>query len=317
MMTLEIVARAEPKPALDLNKYGNPLVSVIVTHYNYSSHLEDALRSLIDQTHTNWECIVIDDASDKEHAFAAERIVNQLYDPRITFFRRIANAGQIWSFYTGVGMTKGHFVCLLDPDDRYAPNFLASMIDAHLNESVFCPIVSSDQCLVAGDTQITGIYGAYNASRLGKDRVIPNLIEHKLVYYPAHIKGWPWTSTSAMMFRRPALALMQPRKGLAYKGSADSYLAQGAHRLGGSLYLNQPLVYRLSHASNAWLTDGVFAMSQKRRREGAQERGKEALADVLEAIRVNGGASHLIYRPSKPGLFGRLKRSLQKRWSKL
>ena len=49
------------------------------------------------------------------------------------------------------------------------------------------------------------------------------------------------------MFRRAALNLMRPYRPLGYKIQADAYLAQGAHLLGGTLFLTKPLIYRGIH----------------------------------------------------------------------
>jgi glycosyltransferase involved in cell wall biosynthesis len=315
-MSLELVApKTHEGPRLDRDKWHNPLVSIIVTHYNYSTHIRDALLSLLDQTHPNWECVVVDDDSDQEHWAALQAIVAEINSPKIKLTRRHFNGGQIPAFYTGLHITTGEFVCLLDPDDRYAEGFISQMVDAHLNEAVYCAMVSSDQCIISGGKCITGIYGGYNAKLIDKEGIVPSAIPYRLVYSPAQNPRSRWTSTSAIMFRRPALELMEPRKVLGYKGSADSYFAQGAHRLGGSLYINQPLVYRQAHADNAWLTSEIFALTQdKRRPDGTKEYG-ERLRDVLEAIKANGGEHHLQLATNggKRTLIGRLKRSLEKR----
>ena len=68
---------------LDRNQWHRPLVSIIVTHYNYSAHLKDALLSLLDQTHDNWECVVVDDGSEQAHRSAVEAIVDDIGSAKI------------------------------------------------------------------------------------------------------------------------------------------------------------------------------------------------------------------------------------------
>lgn len=311
-----------PIPHLDRAKWLNPLVSVIVTHHDYSDHIEDALLSLLDQTHQRWECVVVDDHSEPKHSYAVERIVGRIDSSKIRLVRLPKNVGQIPAFYAGIAYTRGQFVCLLDPDDRYAPEFLEASLAAHLNETVYCPISCCEQRILSGGEAITGTYGTLTLKLMERDAgtgldIVPAVAEHQLLFVPPWQMGWHWTSTSAMMFRRAALDVMRPHKGLAYKGSADSYLAQGAHLLGGTLRLTRPLVYRSAHAANAWLSEGVWSSTQnKRRHDGtAEERSRECLVDVVAAIRANGHDVHLA-RAERRHLLKRWRRSIGKRWRK-
>src|SRR5690349_9391665 len=147
---------ALPKP-LDREAWHRPLVSIIVTHHNYSAHLEDCLRSIIDQTHENWECVVVDDNSDVGHFADARGIVASIGDERFRFLALEENVGQIPAFFAGMDATKGEFICALDPDDRYAETFLAEMVAAHLNPIRAVPLISCEQRLLRGDQLISGV----------------------------------------------------------------------------------------------------------------------------------------------------------------
>lgn len=295
------------------------IVSVIITHRNYSHMLSGALESLAAQTHKNWECIVVDDCSDDAHRARAQEIVEKYIELGVSFVALPENVGQVPAFFAGMDATKGEFVCLLDPDDRYAPTFLERMLAAHMNDTVFAPIACCDQRIVRETGEvISGIYSPLPLEMLGgrteKWVEIPARPVDRLLYVAQHVSGWPWTSTSAMMFRRPALELLRPRKRLSYWGAADSYLATGAHSIGGTLRITAPLVDRTAHANNAWLTEGVFASTQAKRRDGGVEVGHIARVDVAEAIRANGGGHYL--NRTKTGrlpLFKRLGRSISKR----
>jgi len=309
------------RPRLDRNRWHEPLVSVVVTHHNYSDHIEDALLSVLDQTHPNWECVVIDDASDADHLRRLQAILQRIDSPRIRLFVQEDNTGQIPAFYHGLDVSYGEFVCLLDPDDRYDQTFMADMLDAHLNETVYCPIACADQIVLRNDEQITGIYSPLPLRFLKKDRrsgyvPLPDMPSDRMFYIPPHKRGWHWTSTSAMMFRRAACQLMRPHRKLAYKRAADSYLAKGAHMLGGTLRLTRPLVYRSVHPDNSYMSDAVFATVQGKRKPGGTAVGHLCRLDVIEAIKANGGEHHLIKTSRRWGL-ARLKRSLAKRWRNL
>lgn len=305
---------------LDRLAWHTPLISVVVTHYNYSDHIRDALLSLLDQTHARWQCVVVDDASESGHRQCLQAIVSELNEPRIQIRWLAANGGQIPAFFAGLEVTQGEFICLLDPDDRYAETFLAEALACHLNEAVYCPLVCTEQMLLRETGLMTGIYGWRNRLGLRQDNgaLIITPEEPQLLYYEAGKGGWHWTSTSAMMFRRAALQLLRPQRALAYKGSFDSYMAQGAHLLGGTLFYTKPLVYRGLHHGNAWITADVYASCQNKQKTYGEERTAECLKDVIEALAAN-GASLLRGQPliKKRGLLAKWKRSIDKRFGRI
>jgi glycosyltransferase involved in cell wall biosynthesis len=318
---LQVVSGDTARRKLDREKWHNPLVSIIVTHHNYSAHLEDALLSIIDQTHTNWECVVVDDCSEGGHRAAAEAIVSGIGDNRIKLIALDENKGQVPAFFSGLDATTGEFVCPLDPDDRYAVSFIAEALAAHMNHTTYCPLVSTDQRILKNETVISGCNTRQKLQFMGTVRrgfEIPlqdrDDLHGRLLYYPPEVTGWHWTTTSALMLRRSALDLLRPRKALGYKGSLDAYVGQGAHMLGGSLFLTRPLIYRGLHGDNAYLTPRIFAFTQPMQRENAIEPTKSrCLLDAVEAIHANGGGKHLV-EPEKRTMFTRLRKSLRKRW---
>jgi glycosyltransferase involved in cell wall biosynthesis len=309
---LKVIA---PMPkTLDRASWHKPLVSIIITHFNYTDHVADCLLSIIDQTYENWECVVVDDVSDTGHVLALETIIGQIGHRRIRLHLLEENVGQIPAFYEGLKITSGEFVCALDPDDRYVETFLEEMVAAHLNPIRYCPLIACDQYLMRDNQVITGVQSAH-ASRLvleGIETGIP-VAEH-LRWFPASEPGWHWATTSSMMFRRPALVAMRPSKPLGYKRQIDAYLAPGAHMLGGSMFLGKPLIYRCVHGGNGWQREDVWGQSQVPKRNLI---GKQARADVEEAIIANGYGPDLARATQgKRNLPQRLRRSLAKRWGR-
>ncbi len=99
---------------------GAPRVTVHVPAYNYGRFLGDALDSLLAQTCTDWEAIVIDDASTDDTA----EVVTRYTDPRFRFVRHDANAGHIATYNEGIDLARGEFFVILSADDRYRATFL-------------------------------------------------------------------------------------------------------------------------------------------------------------------------------------------------
>lgn len=100
----------------------NPLISVITPAFNAESFIERAYRSLVDQTHTNWEWIVIDDKSvDHTHEILSKL---KRKDKRLTIIKNTANVGVGLSRNVGLAAANGEFVAFLDADDQFVPDKL-------------------------------------------------------------------------------------------------------------------------------------------------------------------------------------------------
>jgi glycosyltransferase involved in cell wall biosynthesis len=299
----------------DRASWHKPLISIVITHFNYADHIEDAILSLIDQSHENWECVIVDDASSCEQHAKLVSILDHIANPKIRLAEHAENLGQIPAFFTGLDATSGDFVCLLDPDDRYAKTFLEEALACHLNETVYCPIVCTEQMLLTDRGVITGGgYSRHNCMQMSQQdaALVVSPPEPRLLYFEAHARGWFWTSTSAMMFRRAALNVLRPHRSLGYKGSFDSYMAQGAHLLGGTLFYTKPLIYRGLHVDNAYITADIYASAQDKAKTYGEERTTECLEDALDLLRSKG--VDLPKPTKKRGLIAKWRRSLEKRW---
>lgn len=280
-------------PKLDRNRWHSPLVSVVITHCNYSDHIEGALLSLLDQSHQNWECVVVDDASAPEHRERLTEIVATIDCPKIHIVQNARNLGQVASFYVGVDGTSGDFVVLLDPDDRYAATYLAEAVRAHLDDTFVCPQVSTDQYCVTEHGLTTATYMGHLGLRRAELATtgVPAFVKApaaELIFFPPWVNNWLWSSTSAILFRRAVLKYLRPDRPLAYRRAADAYLASGAHMLGGTLFVPKPLVYRRVHSRNGFLTADLFSTDQSRQRAGAEQWAPTCRRDVVEAMFRNG-----------------------------
>jgi glycosyltransferase involved in cell wall biosynthesis len=278
--------------SLDRLRWHQPLCTVIVTHHDYSKLVEDALLSLLDQTHENWECVVVDDFSTDDERRSLKKVVEGLSDQRMRLIENAQQLGQTETFFAGLAQTSGEFVSPLDPDDRLAPTYLEEMVAAHLNEAVFCPVVSCDQKLFRLDgALVTGTWKGRLRSLPDSVRFVPTLIkpdDQPLLYFPCTERNWLWSSSSGIMARRSALNLLVPNKRLGLDRNLDAYIANGAHFLGGTLFLSKPLLYRGMHAHNYYLTENIFSMQQNLGRADWKTRAPQFKRDVVEAMFYNG-----------------------------
>lgn len=92
------------------------LISVIVPVYNGENYLQEALQSIVSQTHINFECIVVDDGSTNSRY--VQNVVNLLDDERFRFFRQ-ENAGVASALNKGFSESRGNYITWLSHDDLW------------------------------------------------------------------------------------------------------------------------------------------------------------------------------------------------------
>lgn len=96
------------------------MISVVIPVYNGAHDLRIALTSILAQTWTDWECIVVDDGSSQPLAESVG-----ISDPRITWLRHPKNLGRGAARSTGLARVRGDFVAWQDADDWSYPDRLA------------------------------------------------------------------------------------------------------------------------------------------------------------------------------------------------
>ena len=97
-----------------------PLFSIILTTYNRSHFLPRAIRSVLQQTFKDFELIIVDDHSSDN----TQQVVAAFNDNRITYIQQTHNQGVSTARNTGIQQANGEYICFLDDDDEYLPDFL-------------------------------------------------------------------------------------------------------------------------------------------------------------------------------------------------
>lgn len=98
-----------------------PFFSVVITTYNRANLLSRAIDSLLAQTETDWEAIIIDDGSTDNTGAVLATI--QCHHPKITYFRQ-KSSGAVVAKNTGIALSRGQYITFLDSDDEYHPEHL-------------------------------------------------------------------------------------------------------------------------------------------------------------------------------------------------
>lgn len=100
------------------------MVSIVMPVYNGARYVRSAVESVINQTYSAWELIVINDGSTD----TTEAIVKEIQDPRIKYFFQ-KNQGVSSARNAGILRAAGEFLCCLDADDELPPQSLASRLN--------------------------------------------------------------------------------------------------------------------------------------------------------------------------------------------
>lgn len=144
----------------------NELVSVIMPSYNTANFIEESINSVLNQTHQNFELIIVDDCSTDN----TDEVVAQIKDERIRYIKNEKNSGAAVSRNRALREAKGKWIAFLDSDDVWLPEKLEKQL-AFMKENgykfsytAYEQIDESSQPLgvrVTGPRRVTKT-GAYN-----------------------------------------------------------------------------------------------------------------------------------------------------------
>lgn len=112
-----------------------PFFSVIIPLFNKENFIENTLKSVLCQTFTDFEILIINDGSTD----SSEEIVSQFNDPRIKYYNK-ENGGVSSARNYGIEKANANYITFLDADDYWYPNFLLEMfqnIKSHPKNHVF------------------------------------------------------------------------------------------------------------------------------------------------------------------------------------
>jgi glycosyltransferase involved in cell wall biosynthesis len=107
-----------------------PLVTVMMTVYNGEPYLAEAIESILGQTWSNVELVVVDDGSDDGSAGVAAA-----YEPRVRLERCDERQGMGAARNRALGLASGDFLTFLDADDRMVPDAVERLLDALLADA--------------------------------------------------------------------------------------------------------------------------------------------------------------------------------------
>ena len=148
---------------------GSPLVSVIIPVYNVAPFLTEALDSVLRQTWTNLEIIIVGDGSTDGSGKICDRYAQG--DRRVLLIHQ-ENRGLSAARNAGLDRMSGDAVAFLDPDDAFDPSFIGEMLAAMVRESADMAVCKYTEHHTLGRMERSGREKANPSIRAGVyDRV--------------------------------------------------------------------------------------------------------------------------------------------------
>lgn len=146
----------------------NALVSIITPAFNSAKFIAETIQSVQNQTHQNWEMIIIDDGSSDETESIVLSILEN--DNRIQFHKLAQNSGPAVARNIGIENAKGDFLTFIDADDIWFPTFIENNIK------------------IIQETGISFVFSSYKRSNEKLEFVYSDFIVPKKVTYTDILK---------------------------------------------------------------------------------------------------------------------------------
>ncbi len=105
-----------------------PLISVIITTYNVEMYIEQAIKSVLNQTYKNLEIIIVDDCSSDN----TQEIISKYEKNNNIIFKKLdqrTGGGCCYTSNIGLSMAKGEYICFLDGDDYIHNNMIQKLFN--------------------------------------------------------------------------------------------------------------------------------------------------------------------------------------------
>ncbi len=276
-----------------------PLITFIVTSFNYENYVIKTLESIKNQSYENIEIIVVDDCSGDNSVSNIKNFIENNKDLRIKLIENPNNKGQMATMHAGLAQAQGQFVSFVDSDDILVKDYAKTLIRVHLASSVS---FVSGQLLEIGEND--EIHTTYSVSSFQKEKNfelksledlfkidIDNVDFKVLTLREAPFGGWHWSAMSANMFRKSALDLfLQYDTPENWRICPDKFLLNFCHLIGGSAIVYAPVVGYRRHSENAGCSRLVCGCKRYNNDEITKiniENNKKIRKDTLNFIKKN------------------------------
>lgn len=129
-----------------------PLVSICIPAYNTAKFLKKSLDSIVNQTYTNREIIVSNNASTDDTAKIVKKYVEKY---KIKYFENDKNIGPWRNFERCISLAKGEYIAIFHADDIYMPNIVQKQVE-YFQKNLQIGAVFTNANLINGRGEIIG-----------------------------------------------------------------------------------------------------------------------------------------------------------------
>ncbi len=205
-----------------------PMISIVMATYNGSLYLAEQIDSLVAQSYTNIEIIIVDDCSTDNTLEIVKSF--QLKYPVIKIYSNETNLGYIKNFEKGCLMANGDYIALCDQDDQWHPDKIKNMQAAIGNY----PLLYCDSILCDEELKPIGVNISDRVNSIDFNSCLQQVVFCRIYGHATLMKKY---------FLQQAMPFLDviPH---------DWWLCYMATFYGGIKYLPQPLVSYRQHAAN-------------------------------------------------------------------
>ena len=232
-----------------------PLVTVLMSTYNNEKTVSRAIDSILNQTFTDYEFLIINDASKDR----TERVIKRFSDSRIRIISNKKNLGLTRSLNKGLKEAKGKYLARIDADDISLPKRLEKQVNFLQNNPDFILIGTSFNIINKKGKIIKKVEFNLNPEELYYDLIFQNMFAH-----------------SSVLFKlEDVIKLGEYSERLKYAQDYDLWCKLS--KIGK--------IWVLPDILTKWCDDPSNISNQKRRKQ--QKIGKDIFVNNLKSLKVN------------------------------
>jgi glycosyltransferase involved in cell wall biosynthesis len=223
-----------------------PAVSILIPSYNHAAFLGPCIQSVLDQTFSDWELVIVDDVSSDNSV----EVAKAFKDRRIRVYAQEANQGTYGTLNRALDLAEGELTAILDSDDLWAPTKLEKQVAAmqEVPDASFSYTYGTTTD-VAGETRSDSHHRNLPRERV-QNPICSLLIENRIL-------------ASSLVFRRGSI-----RFDTSVPLSGDWVALLDLCRIGPAVFVDEPLTHWRIHGSNTskWKVRAIMDEIVLRRR---------------------------------------------------